>query len=119
MLERVSEEVGLSWLTSHTNFSDDGLINWVIKNGDWRQLINDNSVTSNVIVEIESVTYVLDSAVADRLETYFTTYIGSNCKTRYVICVSNQHIFTEMMRTDKDKALPSVCASLNDLKLRV
>ena len=30
-----------------------------------------------------------------------------------------QHIFTEMMQTDKEKSLPSVCVSLNDLKLRV
>jgi len=74
LLERVSEEVGVSRLKSYTNFSDNVLINWAIKNGDWRQLINDDSVTSNVIVEIVSVSYGLDGAVADQLETYFTTF---------------------------------------------
>ena len=65
------------------------------------------------------VTYSMNGAVADRLETCFNTYIGSNGKTKDVICASNQDIHTDMMRTDKDKTLPSVCISLNDLKLRV
>jgi len=65
LLERVSKEVGVSQLTSHTFFSYDVLINWAIKKGDCRQLINGDSVTSNVIVDIVSVTYGLDGAVAD------------------------------------------------------
>jgi len=35
LLERVSEEVGVSWLTSHTNLSDVVILNWKIKNGNW------------------------------------------------------------------------------------
>ena len=95
------------------------LINWAIKNRDWRQLISEDLVTSIAIIEILSVTYGLDDTIADRLETYYTTYIGSNGKKKDAICVDNQNIFTTMMRTDTDKALSSVCVSLNDVKLKV
>ena len=60
LLECVSEEVRVSQLTAHADFSDNVLINWTIENIDFRQLINDNSVTSNVIVDIVSFTYGLD-----------------------------------------------------------
>ena len=89
LLERVSEEVVVSWLTAHTNFSDDVLTNCAIKNGDGRQLISEDLVTSITIVDILSVTYGLDGAVADRLEIYYTTYIGNKGKTKDVICVDN------------------------------
>jgi len=74
LLECVSEEVAASRLTAHTNFSDDMLINWAITNDDWQKIISEDSVTSNNIVDIVSGTYRLDGAVADQLETYYTTF---------------------------------------------
>jgi len=119
LLKCVSEEVPVSRLTAHTNFSDDLLINGAIRNSDWWQLIIDDTATSNNIDEILSGSYGLDGSVSDQLETYYTTYIGSNDNKKDAMCVYNENIFNQTMRTDVDNSVPSISFSLNDIKLSV
>ena len=61
----------------------------------------------------------LDNAIADRIKTYYTTFIGNNGNTKDVIIINGQHIFDKTTRTYFDGSLPSVQVTLSDIQLRV
>ena len=77
-LERVSERIPVSKITSHQNFTDDVIINQAIKNGEWRSLFESEAhlLVSEIITQI-SQTYALDDCVSDRLELQYSTFIGN------------------------------------------
>jgi len=76
MLKRVSKTQTVTRATSHHRFSDDIMVNYQIKTGDWRSLYVEGMKVgdlSEVVVEA----YNLDGYVADRLEFTYKTFVGT------------------------------------------
>lgn len=120
LLKRVSEDIVISALTSHTQFSDDVYVNMSLKNGDWRPLILEHTeMYSDEMVLLVAQNYCLDGYVTDRLEIYTTTLIGNNRNTTDIKLDDLTNIFSEQIQTDVDKTLPKVNVSTNDISLCV
>ena len=92
-LERVSERIPVSKITSHKNFSDDVIINQGIKNGEWRSLFDNKThlVVIKILTEIYK-NYALDESIFDRLELQYTTFVGNTGNTKVVRLENNCNI---------------------------
>lgn len=77
-LERVSKRVSVSKITSHQNFTDQVIINQVIKNGKWRGLFDTEThlLVFDALTGI-STTCTLDNCVLDRSKLHHTTFDGN------------------------------------------
>ena len=117
-LERVSERIPVSKITSHQNFSDDVIINQGIKNGEWRTLFYDKSnlIVAEILTQIY-INYALDESIYDRLELQYTTYIGNAGNTKVVKLENEANIFDIFFRTDADKNLAESKLSIHDVTL--
>ena len=119
-LERVSERIPVSKITSHQNFSDDVIINQGIKNGEWRSLFDNE--THLVVIEILTKiykNYALDEIILDRLELQYRTFVGNAGNTKVVRLENNCYIFDILFRTDSDKDLHECILSIHDITLKV
>ena len=120
MLERVSEEVPITRLGSHTSFTDDAIANAMIRNGEWRILFSPiEHILAIDLISHVCEHYALDEAIGDRMEAFVTTFIGANGNTKEVVLALNSNIFDTHIRTDADKDLPDIPIQINDIKLRV
>ena len=120
MLERVSEEVPITRLGSHMNFTDDAITNSMIRNGEWRILFTSiENISGCDLLSTVCEHYALDEAIGDQIEAFVTTFIGGNGNTKDVVLPLDQNIFDMHIRTDIDKNLPAILISTNDVKLRV
>ena len=120
LLERISEQFSITRLGSHTSFTDDAIMNGMIRNGEWRILISpQESILAIDLISTVCEYYALDEAIGDRMEAYVTTFIGAKGNTKDVVLALNQNIFDAHIRTDADKDLPEIGIQINDVKLRV
>ena len=81
-MERVSKTKCITSATSHTNFSDDALVNDAIKKGDWRELVDETVSTTDDLLQFIVESYHIDDSIADRIEFYYATKIGSSGNTK-------------------------------------
>ena len=67
MLERVSEEVPITRLGYHTNFTDDAITNTMIRNREWRILIASiDNILGYDLISTVCEHYALDEAISRR-----------------------------------------------------
>ena len=105
-LERVSQRVVVSNLRYHQKFTDDIILNQVIKNREWRDLFDCHSplTTSKIITEVANC-YALDEAILDHIELQYITFIGNAGNTKVIKLDHNENIFDLTIRTNEDKNL--------------
>ena len=105
LIERVSEEVVVSKLTAHQNFSNNVLVNTAIKSGESIKLFDGSSpISSTEIVEGITIFYALEDTVRERLELSYTSYIGDmgNTKEEKLVAVAGIFKIKYWMDARKD-----------------
>lgn len=120
LLDRVSERVAVSNLACHQNFKDDVMMNQAIKNGEWRDIFDTHSpiLVLEIIVEVATF-YKMEDVVMDRIELKFDTFIGNAGNSKVAKLDYDDNIFDMKFRTNKDKNIPEMPLSINDINLRV
>ena len=94
-MERVSKTKYIQKETAHKNFSDDAIINDILKFGEWRTQFHDEDIMVQEMIEILVQCYLLEDAISDRIEIYYTTKIGMNGNTKNVVIPREEMIMTK------------------------
>ena len=117
---KISKDVGVTKLTSHSRFSDDVLVNSSIKSGEWRISIVDNRhISTDELISMIVSKYCLNEAIVNILEVYTTTFIGDYGNTKDIKLDNMANIYEEEICVNRDKPLPKVNVIINDVQIRV
>ena len=119
-MERVSKTKYVTSATSHTNFSDDALVNDAIKMGGWKDLVDSTVSTTEDLLEFIRESYNIEDSTVDHIEFFYITKIGNNGNTKKVMLEDDGSAYSsKMIRYHDNKEILPRPVILSDINLHV
>jgi len=76
-------------------------------------------LSSDELIPTITLNYCLDETIVDRIEIYTTTFIGDNGNIRDVRLDYMSNILVQQIILDRNKSLPQVTITINDVYIRI